>query len=667
MQRAFVIRPFGTKKDLAGKTIDFEAIHRDLIAPALLDAGLTGSTTAEVIDAGNIREDMFGLIVGGDLVICDITVHNPNVFYELGIRHAVRKRGSVMIKGRPVEETTPFDLLTDRYLAYNINDPAKAKEELVRVIEATLAGSRETDSPVFKMLPSLREQDPSAIQVVPTDLLEEILRATAANSPGWLRLLRSEVEGQIFRWPALRLIGRAQRSLKDYEGSRDTWEIVRDNDPTDASANLALADIYERLYRLDKEKIELLEKSNQAIARVTDNGNASGKDRAEALALEGRNAKTVWRLEFESLPDIAQRRAAALNPDLLKAYEPYYTAYLADLNHYYSALAALQMGVIMQDLSQEPEWADLFPTDAKAQEYKAGLNDQLATLRAAARLAIEAEFKRLPRGHRDRIFAEISEADLLFLSEDRPKRVAAAYVDAVPKGDRFAWDTARGQLELFAGLGIKLDVALLVIEKVEAKVKPLSTSPPDIHVVLFSGHRIDEPDRPNPRFPATLEGTVRDQIRDALAKARNDSERLVVLASGAPGTDIICHELCRELKIESTLCLPMPPDDFASTCFMQLDGWRSRFLKLSGIRTLQLSDNRDGIPRWLRAMGKNAWERGNQWVLEMARSSGARRITAIALWDRKPMGDARGGTAHMVELARRSGDIDVIIIDLPPA
>ena len=35
MARAFVIRPFGTKKDSAGKEIDFERVHRELIGPLL--------------------------------------------------------------------------------------------------------------------------------------------------------------------------------------------------------------------------------------------------------------------------------------------------------------------------------------------------------------------------------------------------------------------------------------------------------------------------------------------------------------------------------------------------------------------------------------------------------------------------------------------------------
>jgi hypothetical protein len=57
-------------------------------------------------------------------------------------------------------------------------------------------------------------------------------------------------------------------------------------------------------------------------------------------------------------------------------------------------------------------------------------------------------------------------------------------------------------------------------------------------------------------------------------------------------------------------------------------------------------------------MRSNAWERGNQWVLEMARASGAAKITLIALWDGQTVGDAPGGTGHMVGLVRDAGTIE---------
>jgi hypothetical protein len=91
MQRAFIIRPFGTKKDALGTEIDFERVHSELIRPALMNAELGGGTTGEIVEAGNIREDMFALIIEADLVLCDITMHNANVFHELGIRHSLQK------------------------------------------------------------------------------------------------------------------------------------------------------------------------------------------------------------------------------------------------------------------------------------------------------------------------------------------------------------------------------------------------------------------------------------------------------------------------------------------------------------------------------------------------------------------------------------------------
>jgi hypothetical protein len=132
-------------------------------------------------------------------------------------RNALRKKRSILIKGGPVADPTPFDILTDRYVPYLVIEPAKACADLSATLNATLASDRETDSPVFKMLPRLPELDPSKVQTLPTDFAEEVARARAARSPGWLRLLASEVVGLRFQWPALRVLGQAQLELKDLD------------------------------------------------------------------------------------------------------------------------------------------------------------------------------------------------------------------------------------------------------------------------------------------------------------------------------------------------------------------------------------------------------------------------------------------------------------------
>ena len=662
MQRAFVIRPFGRKMDASGTAIDFELVHEQLIAPALKDAGLGGGTTGEIIDAGNVREDMFSLIIEADLVVCDITVHNANVFYELGIRHALRKRRTVLIKGGPVSDTTPFDVLTDRYVPYSIGDAAAARTALASAIKATLVSDRETDSPVFKMLPALHEIDPATVKAIPTDFTEEVARARAAKSAGWLRLLALELDGQRFQWPALRLVGKAQWDLTDYEGAQETWERIRANDPDDVAANLALGSIYERLYRQTKNA-ELLEASNQAIVRVQNSEKASADQRVEALTLEGRNEKTLWRLEWDKLNNVAERRGAAINRMLRRAYEAYRKAYLFDLNHYWSGLAALQQGTITLDLSNEEMWQDTFDNVDQALAYRTELKRQLDALHPIVSQAIEAPLARMSPNDQNRVWAEISAADLLFLFEERPSRVIEAYREAVPKNG-FAWNAARGQLELFAKLGYKAELANKVISTIDAlALRPEANDIGDLHVVIFAGHRIDEAGRSVLRFPRDREPQARILIREALSKAKNGWRRIEVLASAAPGGDLLCHEVCSELGIDSVVCLPMPKDVYARSTFGDFDSWRSRYFELIGRRPpLQLS-NQEGLPRWLEGSGINPWERGNSWVLEMAQTRDAKKITLIALWDGKSIGDAPGGTAQMVQIAREAGTVDIVRID----
>lgn len=469
MARAFVIRPFDTKKDSAGNVIDFERVHEKLVGPALEACQISGSTTGEIVEPGNIREDMFGLIIEADVVVCDISFHNANVFYELGIRHSLRKKRTVLIKAKPTADQIPFDLLTDRYVPYIAAEPERALPALTECIHASLVSERETDSPIFKMLPMLAETDPATVQVVPLQRREAIQRALAEKSQESLRRLAIEVRKERSATPTTLMIADALWKLKDYEAARDSFEFVRETSALDPISNLALANIYERLYRVNRTP-ELMASSDQAISRVLRNGFAAQKDRIEAFALRARNAKTVWRGRIEELQGLEKRRKAAMDHFLRECYEAYAEAFQADLNHYWSGLATMQMGTIFLDLCRDEGWSSSFDSEEEANAYRQRVQTAVAELKIVVQTSIYRSLKLLPKDHSDRPWAEVSEADLLFLTRDDAARVIAKYIAALRDKQPFVQSSALEQIELFRSLGVRAELASAVIPEIEKLV-----------------------------------------------------------------------------------------------------------------------------------------------------------------------------------------------------
>ena len=165
---------------------------------------------------------------------------------------------------------------------------------------------------------------------------------------------------------------------------------------------------------------------------------------------------------------------------------------------------------------------------------------------------------------------------------------------------------------------------------------------------MFAGHIVDRADRETPRFPPDKEDVVRSLIENKIKEALDSEHRYLGLCSGAPGGDIIFHELCTAMGLSTYFCLPFPQAEYSKETYGDRDAWRSRFLALVNDKNVMELSHTSGLPRWLHGSGLNAWERGNNWVTEMALAADAAKRTLIAFWDKKEHGDAHGGTAHMV-------------------
>jgi hypothetical protein len=653
--RAFIIRPFGTRKG-----INFDAVEDNLVGPALQSIGAEGRTTGEILEAGNIRIDMFQQLLVADLVVADVTTNNPNAFYELGIRHALQEKRTFLIRAkapRPltVEEAkdadVPFDIKTDRYFEYDAADPAASLEKLTEALHVAAASDRQ-DSPVFLSLPNLKPQPRERFIPVPLGFGEEVQHAEKVKDARKLTLLGLEARGFPWESTGLRVVGRALLLIKRYGAAQTAWESLRKIDDYDLEANTALANIYQRL--------EDLTSSDQALERAFRVATELD-DIAEIHGQLGRNKKDRWMVSWcQEATTEDKARKALDSPLLMEAYEQYLAAYRQDLDSYYPGLNALFLAIVILDLAGKyPEvWNDQFATDGEAKNKLDEIAEKRGQIAQALHLRFDNADAPAPAdGANQDQWLLSSAGDLNLLTQPTERRAIYFYKKAMVVGGDFVLESARKQLMLLTQLGVLKDKIEKALEVFPPESAPASNQRIE-RVLLFTGHRIDSANRPSPRFPAAKESVARDAIRSAISQEKEiTTGSLVGIAGGANGGDILFLEACDEFGIQTKLLLALPENQFIEASVDNEDkSWLRRFhLQLDKHADAPVLAQSPELPKWLQfKRGYDIWQRNNLWLLSEALCLAPRNLTVIALWDGEP-GDGPGGTEHMVGLAKERG------------
>ncbi|MGH6748161.1 MAG: TRAFs-binding domain-containing protein, partial [Methyloceanibacter sp.] len=151
----FVLMPFGKKLDAAGRVTNFDAVYEKVIAPAVASAGLEPIRADEEKIGGAIHKPMFERLMLCHYAVADITGANPNVFYELGIRHAMRPRSTVIVFAEGT--VLPFDIALVRGIAYKTDgagEPVEVETTLGQIAAQLQAarGNPHDDSPIFQLV-----------------------------------------------------------------------------------------------------------------------------------------------------------------------------------------------------------------------------------------------------------------------------------------------------------------------------------------------------------------------------------------------------------------------------------------------------------------------------------------------------------------------------------
>src|SRR3954453_16918779 len=139
----FVLMPFGQKLSVGGPAIDFAAVYKGLIAPAIDQAGLEPLRADEEMSGGVIHKPMFERLILCEYAVADLTTANANVFYELGVRHSVRPWSTILLFAEGGTQL-PFDVRPLRAVPYRLGadgKPADPKTAAV-VVKSRLVEAR---------------------------------------------------------------------------------------------------------------------------------------------------------------------------------------------------------------------------------------------------------------------------------------------------------------------------------------------------------------------------------------------------------------------------------------------------------------------------------------------------------------------------------------------
>lgn len=145
MKYCFVISPIGDEgSDIRANA---DKLLKYIINPVCQSCNFNVERVDQINDSDSITQTIIDKLLSADLVIADITGHNPNVFYEMGYRKCT---GKPIIHLKCKGEKLPFDVTTIRTFEYDLKDLDNVDAIRSRLQQTITAISVETDDNVEK-------------------------------------------------------------------------------------------------------------------------------------------------------------------------------------------------------------------------------------------------------------------------------------------------------------------------------------------------------------------------------------------------------------------------------------------------------------------------------------------------------------------------------------
>jgi tetratricopeptide (TPR) repeat protein len=366
--------PFGQKSDLkSGVVVDFDQIYNEAIKPAIEACGLEALRGDEERTGGIIHGAMFARLLLAEFVVADLTLANPNVFYELGIRHAAKPYTTVPIYANV--SALPFDVALVRAVGYQLKKgkltkgtAQKLKSQLAKRLCEAISGATTHDSPLFQLIPKFPGIDlPDAVTEAFKDRIRQAEEFRDILSAARAKPVRERRDALL----------KIRSDLGDLKTVQRSVLIELMSSFRDAEAFEELVELYNSFpapvkeYVIVKQQFALaLNRRNQPddrekALRILDELLKDRGHDSETLGIKGRIHKDTYK-EAEQTGRITA--AAALD----NAIDAYTKGFEADPRDYYPGVNAINLLMQKDDTEALKEVVRLLPLVSFAVERRGG-------------------------------------------------------------------------------------------------------------------------------------------------------------------------------------------------------------------------------------------------------------------------------------------------------
>lgn len=220
----FVVSPIGREGSEERRRAD--QVLRHIIEPSALECGYKAIRADRISEPGLITPQVIQHLVEDPLVIADLTGRNPNVFYELAIRHAVKKPIVQIIQAG---EAIPFDVAQSRTIQvdhHDLDSTVNCKQELANQIRIAEKDSSAADNPIsvaIDLLSPLKSGSPVEKRMAEMISMLQDVRVAVGTIAGGVRSSVSFTRLREVRFTLERVAGvlPSEEDVRDNERVRD--------------------------------------------------------------------------------------------------------------------------------------------------------------------------------------------------------------------------------------------------------------------------------------------------------------------------------------------------------------------------------------------------------------------------------------------------------------